>query len=322
MANHRKEIGFVSKRSINQRYGLNLRFVGGLLALGVLKSGPFGSVDEKSLLNLKEGEHYIVCKFCGSFCGSITLRHLAYCSDKTLEEYVAAYPTAPLYSLLTGSRKRKTTEQKVRQSEKLKSRFQTPEGEVTRHQISEAAKKLQASPYGERAAAHLRELTSRPEVREAISQRMKESWAKGGDLRRVVRKWHQTNKQRSLEGAAYARKHIPLEMSGPHKALKAAMNADSELPAFQSEYNVGYFRLDEANPDLKIAVEVDGCYWHGCKECGYLPPKGMVSNDKRKNTYLAKRGWLVVRIPEHQINRDLASSVTLVLNAVRDRVNG
>lgn len=173
MANHRKEIGFVSKRSINQRYGLNLRFVGGLLALGV-----------------------------------------------------------------------------------------------------------------------------------------------------VVRKWHQTNKQRSLEGAAYARKHIPLEMSGPHKALKAAMNADSELPAFQSEYNVGYFRLDEANPDLKIAVEVDGCYWHGCKECGYLPPKGMVSNDKRKNTYLAKRGWLVVRIPEHQINRDLASSVTLVLNAVRDRVNG
>lgn len=62
-----------------------------------------------------------------------------------------------------------------------------------------------------------------------------------------------------------------------------------------------------ALPDHRIAVELDGVYWHGLPE--------MVDRDRRKDADLAARGWTVVRIPilKNDAPDDVASRIVEAL---------
>jgi hypothetical protein len=55
------------------------------------------------------------------------------------------------------------------------------------------------------------------------------------------------------------------------------------------EYRLGPWSIDMAFPDERIAIELDGTYWHG------LP--AMQERDERKDMALALAGWRVIRIP-------------------------
>nr|WP_245866319.1 DNA mismatch endonuclease Vsr [Prauserella marina] len=60
----------------------------------------------------------------------------------------------------------------------------------------------------------------------------------------------------------------------------------------------------------KIAVFVDGCFWHACPEHGrqpttndwYWTPKlrRNVERDRRADEVLVAAGWVVIRIWEHE----------------------
>ncbi len=64
-------------------------------------------------------------------------------------------------------------------------------------------------------------------------------------------------------------------------------------------------------PKQKVAVFVDGCFWHGCPRHSNLPvnnrvfwSKKMAANkarDRLVNRTLRKQGWRVVRIWEHAL---------------------
>jgi DNA mismatch endonuclease, patch repair protein len=68
---------------------------------------------------------------------------------------------------------------------------------------------------------------------------------------------------------------------------------------------------DFAFPQKKVAVFVDGCFWHGCPEHATMPQSNRKfwSNKLRRNksrdrfvtSALRKQGWKVVRIWEHQL---------------------
>jgi DNA mismatch endonuclease (patch repair protein) len=68
-------------------------------------------------------------------------------------------------------------------------------------------------------------------------------------------------------------------------------------------------RPDIVFPGRKIAVFVDGCYWHRCPIHGTAPGAnklywqlkldGNVARDGRVNSALRRAGWRVVRIWEH-----------------------
>jgi len=75
-------------------------------------------------------------------------------------------------------------------------------------------------------------------------------------------------------------------------------------------------------PSKKVAVFVDGCFWHRCPD-HYVSPKtraqfweakiqGNVERDKKNNASLENAGWKVVRIWEHEINEDLDLCVTKI----------
>lgn len=75
-------------------------------------------------------------------------------------------------------------------------------------------------------------------------------------------------------------------------------------------------RPDFVFPKRKIAVFIDGCFWHKCPKClieipatskGYWRKKieGNVKRDKVVNAELRKKGWKVLRIWEHEVRKSL-----------------
>jgi DNA mismatch endonuclease (patch repair protein) len=71
------------------------------------------------------------------------------------------------------------------------------------------------------------------------------------------------------------------------------------------------------NPDFifakaRVAVFVDGCFWHGCPECGHIPKSNRkywqakilrnIERDEKQRAELAEQGWTVLRIWEHELN--------------------
>ena len=80
------------------------------------------------------------------------------------------------------------------------------------------------------------------------------------------------------------------------------------------KYNANY-KL-EGKPDMvlksqKVAVFIDGCFWHKCPICFRAPKsnkgywkekiKKNVDRDRKLNKTLKKEGWKVIRIWEHNV---------------------
>jgi DNA mismatch endonuclease, patch repair protein len=77
----------------------------------------------------------------------------------------------------------------------------------------------------------------------------------------------------------------------------------------------------------KVAVYVDGCFWHSCPQHGVLPKKNgewwrrklhaTGERDRRNVEMLERRGWRVVRIWEHEDPGDAADRISGILARIR-----
>jgi DNA mismatch endonuclease, patch repair protein len=142
------------------------------------------------------------------------------------------------------------------------------------------------------------------------------------------------------EPAGTAAKPYPFPTSaGVTANMKANRRTDTkpELALRAALHALGYryrkdFRLDlplrRVRPDVaftrrKVAVFIDGCFWHACPEHGskpksnewYWSPKlaRNVERDRAADEALAQAGWTVVRLWEHT---PLVDAVALVVDAV------
>ncbi len=79
----------------------------------------------------------------------------------------------------------------------------------------------------------------------------------------------------------------------------------------------------------RIAVFVDGCFWHGCPDHSTSPRtnadfwRQKIDRNKKRdelvNQTLSRKGWQVIRIWEHQIKENLRCCADEVEAAVRSR---
>lgn len=86
---------------------------------------------------------------------------------------------------------------------------------------------------------------------------------------------------------------------------------------------------DLAFPGARVAIFVDGCFWHGCPDHYTRPVRNAEfwraklkrnrDRDKRVDRELKAAGWLVVRIWEHELRDDLSVCVRRVHRAVSRR---
>jgi DNA mismatch endonuclease (patch repair protein) len=79
----------------------------------------------------------------------------------------------------------------------------------------------------------------------------------------------------------------------------------------------------------RVAVYIDGCFWHGCPEHATWPKNNRefwkskieenVARDRRVDTALEDAGWRVVRVWEHEDPEDAADRIE---TSVRSKVAG
>ena len=111
-----------------------------------------------------------------------------------------------------------------------------------------------------------------------------------------------TKKQRS-----YIMSRIRSSKTKPEIKLKPTM----EILGFEYQLKGVYGKPDFANKKQRIAVFVDGCFWHKCPKhykapksnTGYWRPKieRNAKRDRAVNKVLMTGGWKVIRIWEHEI---------------------
>lgn len=131
-----------------------------------------------------------------------------------------------------------------------------------------------------------------PSKRNAV--RIKLSMTKRGDLNpaRIYR-------------AQYA-EHIAKYRPGKVSKLEALVAL--ALPGLIPQYKVGWYQIDLADPTKKIAIEIQGCWFHCCQKCFPGSPttptqRRTAGNDKRKHPFLRKHGWQVVEVWEHSLRK-------------------
>ncbi len=114
-------------------------------------------------------------------------------------------------------------------------------------------------------------------------------------------------------------------------------NTKLELTIRNDLYKAGFrgYRLgvklpgspDITFPKAKIAIFVDGCFWHGCPLCYSEPEtnaqfwrKKIADNlerDQKVNKNLIGIRWSIIRIWEHSIEKDLANCIQTIGEALQ-----
>lgn len=109
-----------------------------------------------------------------------------------------------------------------------------------------------------------------------------------------------------------------------------------QLHAMGLRYRVNYpvpdnrrRTIDVAFTAVKVAVFVDGCFWHGCSEHGVRPQTNSTwwatkidanrARDADTTAHLEEAGWEVIRLWEHDDPARVATLVSDVVHALRRR---
>ena len=119
--------------------------------------------------------------------------------------------------------------------------------------------------------------------------------------------------------------------TGPELDLRRLLHAAG------LRYRVTYAPLPgvRCRPDIvftraKVAVFVDGCFWHGCPEHGTRPRANREywddkiarnrARDRRNNAAFEAAGWRVMRFWEHVPANEAAAAVVEVVGGGRVRL--
>ena len=81
-------------------------------------------------------------------------------------------------------------------------------------------------------------------------------------------------------------------------------------------------------PDAHVAIFVDGCFWHGCPDCGHVPRTNTTfwaakieRNRQRDRTIveqLEAKGFRVLRFWEHELRDQLGICIATVKSTVQN----
>ncbi len=122
--------------------------------------------------------------------------------------------------------------------------------------------------------------------------------------------------------------------------VKGKGNAATEIKLMRAfrEHGINgwrrHYRLfgspDFVFPKKRLAIFVDGCFWHRCPKHGSLPTSNRAfwqkkferntARDRLVNRTLRTRGWRVIRVWQHEF-KDPTRIMTRVLSALTKKVS-
>lgn len=120
----------------------------------------------------------------------------------------------------------------------------------------------------------------------------------------------------------------------PEKALRSALHASGLRFRKDLRLDLGEVRPrpDVAFTRQKVAVFVDGCFWHACPEHGTTPSRNAdywtpklarnVERDRLQDEALRSHGWKVIRVWEHEPIPGAVRNISQAVLSVRGHSRG
>ena len=79
-------------------------------------------------------------------------------------------------------------------------------------------------------------------------------------------------------------------------------------------------------PEKKLAIFIDGCFWHGCPKCGHIPKtnteywREKISRNKKRDKSVTRklryRNYKVIRIWEHELKGSINKHVREIISSI------
>ena len=135
-------------------------------------------------------------------------------------------------------------------------------------------------------------------------------------------------------------KEVSLVRSNMMKAVKARGNKSTEVKFCDAlvRANIKGWKAQEklvGTPDVffpnyKLAIFLDGCFWHSCPKCGHIPKtnfkywKAKLANnvlrDSKKKIALENEGYTVIRFWEHELINDIDGCIELLKDKIEENL--
>lgn len=115
--------------------------------------------------------------------------------------------------------------------------------------------------------------------------------------------------------------------TGPEMKIRKMLYAQG-IRGYRTHFNI------PGKPDIvftkkKIAIFIDGCFWHKCPICFQEPEirkefwlkkiNSNVERDKKVNLQLQKEDWKVIRIWEHEVRKDPENVVKRICDLLKNQ---
>ena len=112
--------------------------------------------------------------------------------------------------------------------------------------------------------------------------------------------------------------------TGPELRLRRALWRSGRR--YRVNHRIAGVRADVVFTRQRLAIFVDGCFWHGCPE-HYHPPRSNlgfwaaklrenVDRDRRQHATLRSEAWTALRFWEHEVAEDLDSVLRQIARAL------
>lgn len=119
-------------------------------------------------------------------------------------------------------------------------------------------------------------------------------------------------------------KRVGTKNTGAEVALRKAIFSRGKR--FRVNYRIEGIRVDIAIPRFRLAVFVDGCFWHCCPIHGTKPKTNLdywlpkldenKRRDLRQTRIVRRAGWKVIRLWEHECIDSCEESTEKILRAI------
>lgn len=131
------------------------------------------------------------------------------------------------------------------------------------------------------------------------------------------------------EGVRKCMKSNKSKDTSPELKVRKALR-EAGYPGYRLNWKKAPGKPDICYPGRKIAIFVNGCFWHRCPKCSLSPPKHNadywiqklnhnVERDNKNYVELKEQGWTVVILWECDINKKFETTMNEVIKTIESK---
>lgn len=109
--------------------------------------------------------------------------------------------------------------------------------------------------------------------------------------------------------------NIPRMLKGTSIEAYVAQCLDAQEIVYEPQKRISYYTVDFYLPAYNLILDVHGCFWHGCEQCGYNELRHIEKrhSDQKRYHALIGKGYTVESIWEHSIRKAMSGECILRL---------